>query len=426
MFSPNQLYDYLRYYIDSNKKNNIVRNFKDGSINPLDLFIHQNNNNTPYVSGLNSEEPIPKFDGFIDMYDQEPIDIHAIKHEYDISSDELKSTRIRTPNISLLSDADFMMAISASMHCPIICHSEKNSNAISILQHNSVIDVHYWAHAIISKFWFSEFKHLQCNRTNAPKRFGVYARDFSGTREYRLDLINELSKIYSNIHYYRPNNTTVGLEKWDTNNDNISSDSSAYIKWTDHEMFDIQIVPETLFDTEKIHLTEKIFKPIVMYQPFIVLSGYGSLKYLRSYGFKTFNSLWDESYDLEKDSNKRFYKIIKLINSINDLSKDEYDKMILKSQEIVEFNRILFYSENFDNNTINELIDGIDNAIIEQEEMFYKKPGGNLFPLMEKLYNTKDDVIPYHHNIINNVMSHCQKNHPKVANDIIKKYNYLF
>jgi hypothetical protein len=100
--------------------------------------------------------------------------------------------------------------------------------------------------------------------------------------------------------------------------------------------------------------------------------------------------------------------------------------MILKSQEIVEFNRILFYSENFDNNTINELIDGIDNAIIEQEEMFYKKPGGNLFPLMEKLYNTKDDVIPYHHNIINNVMSHCQKNHPKVANDIIKKYNYLF
>ena len=113
MFSPNQLYDYLRYYCHTNKKSVAVRNFKDGSINPLDLFVYQNNFNTPYINNTNLHEPIHKFDGFIDMYDQEPIDIHAIRNTYEASSDELKSTYIKTPNISSLSDVDFMVALSA-------------------------------------------------------------------------------------------------------------------------------------------------------------------------------------------------------------------------------------------------------------------------------------------------------------------------
>jgi hypothetical protein len=311
------------------------------------------------------------------------------------------------------------------MHCPIICHSEQNSNAVSTLKQESFIDVHYWAHAVISKFWFNEFKLLQCNRTTNAKRFGVYAREFTGTRKYRLDLMNELSKIHSNVHYHRPNNITE-LDKWDTNPETITSDSSAYIKWPDHEIFNIQIVPETIFDTEKVHLTEKVFKPIVMYQPFIIMSGCGSLEYLRSYGFKTFSSLWDESYDLEKDSNKRFNKIITLINSLNSMDTNEFNEIMLKSREIVDFNRNLFYSDKFDNTVLSELTGGIDNALINQEEMFYKKPGGNLFILMKKLYSSKSEVLPYHANVIHNVMTHCQKNHPKVANDIIKKYNYLF
>ena len=58
----------------------------------------------------------------------------------------------------------------------------------------------------------------------------------------------------------------------------------------------LHVVSETVWQ-DKIHFTEKVFKPIVMHQPFVVLQAPGSLEYLRSYGFKTFGDFWDESYD---------------------------------------------------------------------------------------------------------------------------------
>jgi pimeloyl-ACP methyl ester carboxylesterase len=76
-------------------------------------------------------------------------------------------------------------------------------------------------------------------------------------------------------------------------------------------------VAETVFN-QKVHLTEKIFKPIVMLQPFIVFAGPGSLKYLQSYGFQTFSAIWDESYDEEVDSSTRLEKIINGYKKSND------------------------------------------------------------------------------------------------------------
>lgn len=46
-----------------------------------------------------------------------------------------------------------------------------------------------------------------------------------------------------------------------------------------------------------LHLTEKIFKPIRTATPFVVLGQQRSLKALKSYGFETFDSIIDESYD---------------------------------------------------------------------------------------------------------------------------------
>ena len=59
----------------------------------------------------------------------------------------------------------------------------------------------------------------------------------------------------------------------------------------------IHIVTETSFEENELFLSEKIIKPIVMYQPFIVLGPMGYLKRLKGYGFKTFSDFWDESYD---------------------------------------------------------------------------------------------------------------------------------
>jgi hypothetical protein len=49
-------------------------------------------------------------------------------------------------------------------------------------------------------------------------------------------------------------------------------------------------VAETVFDT-RIHLTEKTLRPIACGHPFILAAGPGSLKYLQTYGFRTFSPL---------------------------------------------------------------------------------------------------------------------------------------
>lgn len=66
--------------------------------------------------------------------------------------------------------------------------------------------------------------------------------------------------------------------------------------------------------------SEKVFKPIACYHPFIVLGGKGELEIMKSRGYRTFSDYFDESYD-KLDDTKRMDAIIetlKYIDSIQD------------------------------------------------------------------------------------------------------------
>lgn len=79
------------------------------------------------------------------------------------------------------------------------------------------------------------------------------------------------------------------------------------------------LVVETDLDYQNsFFITEKTMKAILTGIPFIVLSTPYFLEMLRSVGFKTFNTLWDESYDSEPNFGKRTDKIISLITSLSD------------------------------------------------------------------------------------------------------------
>jgi hypothetical protein len=56
-----------------------------------------------------------------------------------------------------------------------------------------------------------------------------------------------------------------------------------------------------MLQREEQHLTEKTFKAIALEMPFVLVAPYGSLAYLREYGFQTFSPYIDESYDLIED-----------------------------------------------------------------------------------------------------------------------------
>lgn len=146
---------------------------------------------------------------------------------------------------------------------------------------------------------------------------------------------------------------------------------------------------------------------------------------MRSYGFKTFNSVWDESYDLEFDSEKRFTKIIKLINDLNNLNNNEYNLLLKKAHQIAEHNRNLFFSECFNDTIMNELFDNLNNAIEKQKESFTQFPGGTLFSVADKLKNELGQIPNFYQTILNENLKFCNKNFPTVAKDIIKKYSNL-
>lgn len=113
------------------------------------------------------------------------------------------------------------------------------------------------------------------------------------------------------------------------------------------------IVTETSFPFMKFHygdfgpqltdvgriLSEKIFKPIGMKHPFIVVSNYKTLELLRTLGYKTFSPWIDESYDLIKDDAARLLAIAKEAKRLCELNGQELIEFLDNCKEICEYNR---------------------------------------------------------------------------------------
>ena len=105
------------------------------------------------------------------------------------------------------------------------------------------------------------------------------------------------------------------------------------------------IVTETVFYYDKLHLTEKIFKPIVSKQPFMLLAAPGNLAYLKSYGFKTFDSVIDESYDNIQANDLRTEAVVRQLRWYCNLTPDEKTDIINQLEPIIDYNFHHFYGE---------------------------------------------------------------------------------
>lgn len=268
----------------------------------------------------------------------------------------------------------------------LLLHSEQRSDNIIKYSSSQFIPVYYWSHAIIARDWFRYAEYIT-QKKSVKKLFLIYNRAWSGTREYRLgfadrliwnDLVDNcvmrISPIDSTIdkHYdlhtfdhpeWRPKNV---IEKYFPLCE-AESHYSADFDQEDYESTNIEIVLETLFDDQRLHLTEKTLRPIAMGQPFILAGTYGSLKYLREYGFKTFSDCWDESYDMMTDSLERMNKIVEVMKHIESMHPDEKEKMLIKAQYIADYNKKYFFSKNFQQIINTELVDNLTQALRELE-----------------------------------------------------------
>lgn len=103
------------------------------------------------------------------------------------------------------------------------------------------------------------------------------------------------------------------------------------------------IVTETAFNENTYFSTEKIYRPMLHFHPFIVYGSPFTLKNLRELGFKTFEGFINESYDEVLSPFKRMQKITKEIKRLCSMSDTEIHEWFLSMKDILIHNRNLMY-----------------------------------------------------------------------------------
>jgi hypothetical protein len=102
----------------------------------------------------------------------------------------------------------------------------------------------------------------------------------------------------------------------------------------------VSLVNETL--TETVFFSEKIFKPILMGHPFILIGGKGSLKKLKEMGFKTFDKWWDESYDDCDCFIERCIKVTEVLSKLSEKNNAQLQLMRSFMRPILKHNQDLY------------------------------------------------------------------------------------
>lgn len=219
----------------------------------------------------------------------------------------------------------------------------------------------FFPHFLISTGYKFQLFNVENNPTDKQYDFLCLNRRM---RDGKLLLLKELKKrglLKSTLYSYVSDNLVTtdktAVEKKQPEGDlsygeQIAKNDETFLygfnaKWYNNSK--VEIVNETYyFEDDQCHMTEKIFKSILMKKPFVVNSTKGFLKELRKLGFKTFSSIIDESYD-NADNIDRYKRVI---DAAQELVK-YYDSKEVK--EICEYNKKLLLSTKHKINVINKV-----------------------------------------------------------------------
>ncbi len=120
------------------------------------------------------------------------------------------------------------------------------------------------------------------------------------------------------------------------------------------------VVAETCFHDNFAFYTEKTSKPIIAKRLFVMFAGQHYLANLRKLGFRTFDSVIDESYDQESDALIRWKKAW---DQMKWLSEQPQEQILERIRPIVEHNFEHIMTTNWANDFRAELEQDFARAI---------------------------------------------------------------
>lgn len=317
---------------------------------------------------------------FMFMHDQEPLDYYLYsEHEILQSILDMVPTREHSQFLPMEFIAEFYKETIKDKNLRSfltpqnlfektwLCHSELNSQDLKKYEQHGFVGVYWWSHAIIARDWFRYAEHdplLNYHAANVQKDFLIYNRSWAGSREYRLtfaemlvdnDLVDHCYTRFAcrekgkDYRQHAFTNKDLAIQRRDLHeifqpNTYLPAASADYDN-NDYGTTGVEVVLETLFDETKIHLTEKILRPIACAKPFILVSTPGSLDVLKRYGFKTFAPYINESYDLVQKPQQRLQAIVSEMRKISRLPKEEKEKIWTACNAIAKHNQRLFFSQ---------------------------------------------------------------------------------
>ena len=284
-------------------------------------------------------------------------------------------------------------------------------------------DWYYFFHGFVALDWYKDFEYVHPKSFNQfNKVFICYNHIISKYRSYRLHLVSNLiiQDLTKHGHVSLPLADTYGTwkdvihdpecmlsskakvqvfrslesiaEPLQIDNDTPAGTMSADVNFDQLISALWHIVTETVYFLPKLHLTEKIFKPIAVKRPFILVAAPGNLAYLKSYGFKTFDKWIDESYDNEHDHYVRIEKITAEIKKLCALTDAELKSMHTEMHEVLEHNYNHFY-HGFRQLIVDELVDNFKGVVdninsarnAQQGHYIFQLPAGYLEEVKTRL-----------------------------------------
>ena len=115
------------------------------------------------------------------------------------------------------------------------------------------------------------------------------------------------------------------------------------------------VMQDTILTCEFNQTSDRPFKSFALGKPFIYLGPQKALSYLRELGFKTFKSIWDETYDVLPDWRDRIHYAKKNVEKLCKASPKEIAMLTSQITDIIEHNYHNYQTNFADKNHLRHL-----------------------------------------------------------------------